>query len=103
MDDATAIRQKENAAWSADTAEIQTAMVALQQAITVLLEATKSETKAGEASFLQANEKATVSVRMVIGDLPSHATLKPEQLDELSSFLQAGITSKYMPQSMTVQ
>jgi len=98
---ATNIRQKENAAYVGDTAEMKQAILALQQAITVLTEGTLPE--ASPTSLLQASTQASTAIRSVIGALPQHMSMKPGQVAELESFLEESAKSKYMPQSMTVQ
>jgi len=101
---ATALREKENAAFMAETAEMKQAIVALQQAITVLTEATMpASASADSASLLQASEQATSAVRVVIASLSPHMGLKPGQMAQLESFLEASTKGKYVPQSMTVQ
>jgi len=95
---ATNIRQKENAVYVGDTAEMKQAIVALQQAITVLTEGTLPG-----ASLLQASTQASSAIRSVLGALPQQMSMAPGQIAELESFLEESSKSKYMPQSMTVQ
>jgi len=99
---ATALRQKENAAYVAETTEMKQAIAALEQAVTVLVKGT-TQAKAGGAALLQARTQATSAVRSVISALPSSAGLSSERAAVLSEFLQQGSEAKYMPQSFTVQ
>jgi len=105
--DATNLRQKENAAYMSETAEMKQALAALQQAIEVLVAGT-IKAKEGGATLLQAKTEATFAVRHVIDSLPVSNGLKADQATAdqaavLNGFLQEGQGSKYMPQSFTVQ
>jgi len=94
MKKATRLREKANAAFTAETEETKSAMASLEQAINVLVTGT---------SLLQGAEKASLAVSSVITAMPSSVTLKPGQFEQLSAFVQAGGNTKYMPQSFTVQ
>jgi len=98
---ATTIRQKANAAFMAEQAEMKEAMVALQEAMTVLVAATNPS--GSPASLLQSSERAAAAVKRVVDALPSTIALKHGQFAQLDSFLQGGSSSQYMPQSFTVQ
>ena len=95
--EATALREKENAEWQAETEETKQALTALEQAIVVLKEAT------GGAALLQEKTQARAAVKRVIDMLPTSVMLKPEQEALLSEFTQSGENSKYTPQSLTIQ
>jgi len=95
--EATALREKENAEWKAETDETKEALTALEQAITVLKDATVG------AALLQEGTQARTAVRRVIETLPSHAVLKPQQEALLSEFASSHGNSKYTPQSLTIQ
>jgi len=95
--EATALREKENAAWKAETDETKEALTALEQATNVLKEAT------GGAALLQERTQARAAVRRVIDMLPTNVALKPEQTALLSAFTTYGENSKYTPQSLTIQ
>merc|ERR1719203_1810375 len=105
MDRATNIRQKENAAFLAETAEMKQAIIALQQAITVLASATMVESKSSDGSLLQASiaTKAGAAVKAVIAVIPARSSLNPGQFEQLGAFLQSTSGAAYMPQSLTVQ
>jgi hypothetical protein len=75
----------------ADSAETKEALVALQAAVTVLINGT---------SLLQAGGGPGKAVEAAIEALPSTRAVKPEQLAHLNAFLR---DSKCMPQSLTVQ
>merc|ERR1711972_817013 len=98
MKKATAIRQKENEEFAAETFEAKEAIAAMQQAIEVL-----NAGSGKEDSFLQSSSaaKASSAVRAVISAMPSKASLKPQLFEQLRAFVQEG--SGYTPQSMTVQ
>jgi len=89
QEQATTIRQKENAAFVADTTELKQAISAMEKAVTVLVE--------GSSSLLQAEAKA--KIKAVVAAIPSSKSLKAEQLTLLSEYMRSG----YAPQSMTVQ
>merc|ERR1719282_1447634 len=57
----TSIRQKENSAFMTETAEMKQALVALQEAITVLVNATMPSVSS--TAFLQSSERAGTAVR----------------------------------------
>jgi len=95
--EATALREKENAAWKAETDETKEALTALEQATIVLKEAT------GGAALLQERTQARAAVRRVIDMLPTTVALKPEQTALLSAFTTFKDNSKYTPQSLTIQ
>jgi len=95
--EATALREKENAEWQAETEETKQAIAALEQAIVVLKEAT------GGAALLQEKTQARAAVKRVIDVLPTSVMLKPEQEALLSEFTQSRENSKYTPQSLTIQ
>merc|ERR1711953_1268722 len=77
---ATALREKENAEWKAETDETKEALTALEQAIVVLKEAT------GGSALLQEKTQARAAVKRVIDMLPTSVALKPEQAALLSEF-----------------
>jgi len=92
---ATSIRSKENAEYTAETAELKQAIAALEKAVTVLVGGT------GASALLQESTKA--QVRVLISDMPVSRSLKSNQVALLHEFLQSGGSTKYMPQSFTVQ
>jgi len=91
---ATALREKENGAYMAETTEMKQALAALEKAVLVLKEGTKM------GSFLQQGAPA---VKNVINALPASANLKPDQMALLGEFAKTGSAGKYAPQSWTVQ
>jgi len=94
MKKATKLREKQNAAFQAETSETKSAMASLEQAINVLVDGT---------SLIQSGEKVSLAVSNVITAMPSSVTLKPGQFEQLSAFVQAGGNAQYAPQSFTVQ
>merc|ERR1719375_2178677 len=106
--EATAIRQKENAAYQAESTETMQALAALEKAITVLFDATKPEKeppallqRASVVSSVEAQARATHAVRAALAAIPAKAALAPQQLSLLSEFMKGG--AGYAPQSATVQ
>jgi len=101
--EATAIRQKENAAYMAESVEMQQALAALEKAIIVLRDATKPAPKAVEALLQSSSQRAASSVRAAVEALPTGVALKlpVAKLSLLKQFAQG--KAKYAPQSMTVQ
>lgn len=95
--EATALREKENAAWKAETDETKEALTALEQAIIVLRDAT------GGSALLQESTQARTAVKRVIDMLPTSVALKPQQEALLSEFASSKDVSKYTPQSVTIQ
>jgi len=95
--EATALREKENAAWKAETDETKEALTALEQAIVVLKEAT------GGSALLQESTQARAAVKRVIDMLPTSVALKPQQEALLSEFTASKESGKYSPQSATIQ
>lgn len=95
--EATALREKENAAWKAETDETKEALTALEQAIVVLRDAT------GGSALLQERTQARTAVKRVIDMLPTSVALKPQQEALLSEFASSKDVSKYTPQSVTIQ
>jgi len=95
--EATALREKENAAWKAETDETKEALTALEQAIIVLRDAT------GGSALLQERTQARTAVKRVIDMLPTSVALKPQQEALLSEFASSKDVSKYTPQSVTIQ
>jgi hypothetical protein len=97
---ATAIRQKENGAWMAESVETKQAIAALQDAIKVLNDATIPQKGAG---LIQESQMAQLkyAVRNVLDKLPSEIGLPPARLSLLSEF--TNDKSGYAPQSATIQ
>jgi len=91
QESATNIRTKENAAYSADTAERKQALAALQAAIEVLIKGT---------SFAQVEQ--TNAIKQLVEVLPVSPKVKPQHLALLSEFA-SGSRSRYAPQSQTIQ
>lgn len=103
---ATSIRSKENAEWQADSAEMGEAIAALNKAIHVLTDATQFvQLRSGAA----AREEAARRVQKAMDVMPLRAIAKvPEAklslLRQMSSDLShSKDTSKYAPQSATIQ
>jgi hypothetical protein len=101
--EATAIRQKENAAFMAESGEMKQALAALEKAVTLLKGATKG------AALLQRRSSAKEvagSLEAVVAALPVSGTAKVTvtalaQLRRASSDLAS--SDGYAPQSMTIQ
>jgi len=97
--EATAIRQKENTAYQAEAAEIKQALAALEQAVTVLKDATG-------AAFLQhsgsANQEATLRLRNVLASVPKSSKLTVSKIALLRRAASGG-KNAYAPQSATIQ
>eukprot|EP00929_Paragymnodinium_shiwhaense_P026376 TRINITY_DN15704_c0_g3_i1.p2 TRINITY_DN15704_c0_g3~~TRINITY_DN15704_c0_g3_i1.p2 ORF type:complete len:750 (+),score=365.43 TRINITY_DN15704_c0_g3_i1:59-2308(+) len=117
--EATVIRQKENAAFLAESGEMQQALGALDKAMTLLK---SSFLQKGSTALLQkrssearqAAEAAAKQLSAVVASLPAHAltgktpfakAAQPEKLQQLRraiSDLQSGSASKYAPQSDSI-
>eukprot|EP00747_Dinoflagellata_sp_TGD_P139147 gnl/TRDRNA2_/TRDRNA2_175867_c0_seq1.p1 gnl/TRDRNA2_/TRDRNA2_175867_c0~~gnl/TRDRNA2_/TRDRNA2_175867_c0_seq1.p1 ORF type:complete len:715 (-),score=248.94 gnl/TRDRNA2_/TRDRNA2_175867_c0_seq1:100-2244(-) len=101
QDQATSVRNKENAAYMATTSEMKQAIASLQDAVKVLGDAT------GKVTLLQstagARERAAQGVTRALQALPSTANLKQDQIALLSEFAASGASSKYAPQSASIQ
>lgn len=95
----TAIREKENAAYTAETAEMKEALVAMEQAIIVLKDATARALV--QTSDAVSSAKAAAATARVIQALPMKAALSPKRLAQLTSFAQ--VKEGYAPQSESIQ
>eukprot|EP00403_Amphidinium_massartii_P014650 CAMPEP_0178411228 /NCGR_PEP_ID=MMETSP0689_2-20121128/21386_1 /TAXON_ID=160604 /ORGANISM="Amphidinium massartii, Strain CS-259" /LENGTH=716 /DNA_ID=CAMNT_0020032427 /DNA_START=53 /DNA_END=2203 /DNA_ORIENTATION=+ len=94
--EATALREKQNAAFMAESAETKQALAALEQAIAVLVKATGGGKPKEE--FLQTGK---AHFQKTLASLPAKAF---ERLSvEQSALLQTFAKSAYAPQSLTVQ
>jgi hypothetical protein len=100
QEEATSIRQKDNAAWMAESVEVKQALTALQAAIKVLNDATIPQKGAG---LIQEKlmTQAKYAVRNVLEKLPSETGLPPARMALLSEFTSA--QAGYAPQSATIQ
>jgi hypothetical protein len=100
QEELTAVRQKENAAFMAESTETKEALDALQQAIIVLAKAT---TPKKGAELIQEAEKLREqqAIRSVFQALPSKTGLPPSRMSLLSDFMSG--KARYAPQSATIQ
>merc|ERR1719235_796249 len=98
--EATAIRQKENAAYQAESVEMMQALAALQKAIIVLRDATKP-TALLQRHASSEGLQAAAGVKHAIEALPARVPLSANQMSLLSDF--ATGHARYAPQSATVQ
>jgi chromosome segregation ATPase len=93
--EAQSIREKEHGNYQMETVEVEQALAALERAILVLREGT---------SFLQNDNAAGASaVRAVVAALPSSAATKANDVSLLNEFVSLKASSKYAPQSATIQ
>jgi len=92
----TSVREKQNAAWAATTAEVNQALSALQEAITVLAKATTPALLQGSMRV-----RTQQSVRNVLDSLPSRIGLAPARMALLSEFTSSA--AGFAPQSATIQ
>jgi len=99
--EATALRQKENAAFVAETDETKQAIAALEKAILVLVAGSKPSALLQQRSSAEAG--AALALRNVVAAMPVSKTLKPQQVALLDEFLNSDAGAKYTPQSSTVQ
>jgi len=99
---ATAVREKQNAAWQAESAEVKQAITALQSAITVLAEKTTLVQK-GKGGFIQESQQmqSKNAVKNVLESLPQKVSPPVDKLSMLSEFVSA--KAGYAPQSATIQ
>jgi len=101
QEELTAVRQKQNGAWAASSAEVKQALAALQEAIKVLAGATTLTQ--GETTLIQENAhlRCKFAINSVLDKLPSKIGLPPARMALLSEFTQS--KSGYAPQSATIQ
>jgi len=101
----TAVRQKQNAAWADETAEVKQALSALQDAITVLSQATtggNAQKHGGTDALLQVNQRMRQNaVKSVLDVLPSRVEVSRDNVALLSEFVAA--KAGFAPQSATIQ
>merc|ERR1719261_237644 len=94
----TSIRQKENAAWMAESEETKEALAALQAAVNVLVKATTPQ----KEGFIQVTEQVRKdAVSAVLNKLPSQVPVPSANVALLSEFVLA--KARYAPQSATIQ
>lgn len=96
---ATSVRQKESAAFSAETTELHQALAAMEQAIQILGDATNSMALSQERARLTKGPewgRLLESIQAVAGKIGS-----PHQAKQLSALQEAG--TRYTPQSATIQ
>merc|ERR1719359_1426437 len=99
QEEITSVRQKQNGAWAAESAEVKQALAALQDAITVLADAT---TPKGAAMIQETQQmRSRHAVNAVLENLPSRIGLSPERVALLSEFTSA--KAGFAPQSATIQ
>jgi len=92
---ATALREKENSDYEADSVERKQAIAAMEQAIKVLVKGT---------SFVQVSAETATAVKKIIEILPSTANVKSQHLSLLSEFASSGVNAnRFAPQSVTIQ
>lgn len=91
----TSIREKENTAFMAEKVELESAIGALEKAITVLKAAT------GGSSFLQTS--AMLEVVSKIAEASSHVKLSDSQMSFLAEVSDHKGSNSYAPQSATIQ
>merc|ERR1719272_296168 len=99
---ATAVREKEHGAYAAEKADLDNAIGALQQAITVLSGAgTKTGLLQDSSAESEAMQRQAVAVvRSVVRTLPARAILAPKQMAAIQSFANQSFTS-FEPTSAT--
>merc|ERR1719272_189752 len=92
---ATAVREKEHGAYAAEKADLDNAIGALQQAITVLSGAgTKTGLLQDSSAESEAVQRQAVAVvRSVVRQLPARAILAPKQMAAIQSFANQSFTS----------
>jgi len=103
QEELTAVRQKENAAWAAESAETKQALGALQQAITVLAGATTPGKGASALLQQSARVASQGAVKSVLETLPSSSRVPEATMALLSEFTAGKGKAGYAPQSATIQ
>jgi hypothetical protein len=100
LEKATAIREKENKEFMAESEETKMALLALQRAIRVLVQGTKNDEQ-----FLQTDAATQLKsqVRTVLEKMPSNVEINSEHAALLSEFVTSGASANYAPQSTTIQ
>jgi len=101
-----AVRKKENAAYMAAKAELETQIAALENAITVLAKATGTGLLQGGSKLLAAQKKKAVET--VLLSMPTGGNVNPKHFNAIQSFVQelekgATDASSFTPASATVQ
>lgn len=99
--EATSIRSKEHGAFEAASSEMMQELAALEKAIAVL----RKGSGLGDSFLQQGAARAASAVSDVLEALPGRGrtAAKPDSLALLRQFVAAMGTSKYAPQSLTVQ
>jgi len=105
---ATAIREKEHAAFLAEKSELEQAIAALEGAIKVLKSATSASLRQTKSSLASSNDSPNAilltKVRSALSHLPSRAgQVHRTQLLSVEQKLAAGNSAGYAPQSATIQ
>jgi septal ring factor EnvC (AmiA/AmiB activator) len=97
----TAVRQKQNGAWAAESDEVKQALAALQKAIKVLASATTLNQEG--SALIQSTQmmQSKSAVNNVLAKLPSTVGLPPARMALLSEFVSSA--AGYAPQSATIQ
>jgi len=101
----TAVRQKENAAYTAESTEMMQALAALEKAIVVLRDATKLSLLQDTAASHAAWSQAASGVRAAVAAMPTSMALPVERASAVTAFLEGAsrLEAGYAPQSATVQ
>merc|ERR1719253_1404459 len=106
QDSATAKREKEHAAYVAETDETNQAIVALQAAIKVLADATTlAQTSNGKTALIQGAQHLRMksAVKDVLAKIPMKLDLPASKLSLLAEYTSEASKSTFAPQSATIQ
>merc|ERR1719375_1752394 len=97
----TAVRQKENAAYTAESTEMMQALAALEKAIVVLRDATKLSLLQDTAASHAAWSQAASGVRAAVAAMPTSMALPVERASAVTAFLEGAsrLEAGYAPQS----
>jgi len=99
QDEATALREKENAAYTAETDETKQALAAVTSAVKALISGTEKK------SLLQVSSHSSSvrAVKALLEILPRKTRTPPPKLALLSEFMSGSSKQNYAPQSFTIQ
>jgi len=106
QEEATSKREKEHAAYEAETSETNQAITALQAAIKVLGDATTlAQTSNGKTALIQGAQHLRMksAVKDVLAKIPMKLDLPASRLSLLAEFTAESSKSTFAPQSATIQ
>jgi len=99
QDEATALREKENGEYAAETDETKQALAAITSAVKALIAGTEKK------SLLQVSSHSSSmrAVKALLEILPRKTRTPPQKIALLSEFMSGSSQQQYAPQSFTIQ